>query len=87
MDTAIPNDLSAFWMPFSANRQFKAAPRLLVSAKDMHYRTHDGREILGGTAGLWCVDPVHGTDKAVRECRFVDQPSKGLMSVDVAGDP
>jgi beta-alanine--pyruvate transaminase len=60
MDTAIPNDLSAFWMPFSANRQFKAAPRLLVSAKDMHYRTHDGREILDGTAGLWCVNAGHG---------------------------
>jgi beta-alanine--pyruvate transaminase len=60
MDTNIPNDLSAFWMPFSANRQFKAAPRLLTGAKDMHYRTADGHEIMDGTSGLWCVNAGHG---------------------------
>jgi len=54
-----PNDLSAFWMPFTANRQFKQAPRLLVSAKDMHYTTDDGRKLLDGTAGLWCVNAGH----------------------------
>ena len=43
-------DLSAFWMPFSANRQFKQAPRLLVGAKDMHYRAYDGQKVLDGTA-------------------------------------
>lgn len=52
-------DLQAWWMPFTANRQFKAAPRLLVSAKDMHYTSHDGRKILDGTAGLWCVNAGH----------------------------
>ena len=46
-------DLDAFWMPFTANRQFKAAPRMLVSAKDMHFTTDDGREVLDGIAGLW----------------------------------
>ncbi|MBT3885526.1 MAG: aminotransferase class III-fold pyridoxal phosphate-dependent enzyme, partial [Rhodospirillaceae bacterium] len=60
MDTPIPNDLGAFWMPFSANRQFKAAPRLLTGAKDMHYRSANGRKILDGTAGLWCVNAGHG---------------------------
>ena len=60
-DTALsPNDLEAFWMPFSANRQFKAAPRLLVGAKDMHYTSHDGRQVLDGTAGLWCCNAGHG---------------------------
>lgn len=54
-----PNDLSAFWMPFTANRQFKQAPRMLVSAKDMHYTASDGRKILDGTAGLWCVNAGH----------------------------
>ncbi|MET3789895.1 aspartate aminotransferase family protein [Aquamicrobium terrae] len=54
-----PNDLSAFWMPFTANRQFKQAPRMLVSAKDMHYTAADGRKILDGTAGLWCVNAGH----------------------------
>ena len=52
-------DLNALWMPFTANRQFKGAPRLLVSAKDMHYTAEDGRKILDGTAGLWCVNAGH----------------------------
>ena len=54
-----PNDLSAFWMPFTANRQFKQAPRMLVAAKDMHYTASDGRKVLDGTAGLWCVNAGH----------------------------
>ncbi|MEX0953976.1 MAG: aspartate aminotransferase family protein [Rhizobiaceae bacterium] len=54
-----PNDLSAFWMPFTANRQFKQAPRMLVAAKDMHYTASDGRKLLDGTAGLWCVNAGH----------------------------
>jgi beta-alanine--pyruvate transaminase len=54
-----PNDLSAFWMPFTANRQFKSAPRMLVAAQDMHYTASDGRKILDGTAGLWCVNAGH----------------------------
>ncbi len=56
---ATPNDLRAFWMPFTANRQYKKEPRLFVSAKDMHYQTHDGRTVLDGTAGLWCVNAGH----------------------------
>jgi len=67
--TAIPNDLDAFWMPFTANRQFKAAPRLLVSAEGMHYRSHDGREILDGTAGLWCVNAGHARPRIVEAIR------------------
>ena len=54
-----PNDLSAFWMPFTANRQFKQSPRMFVAAKDMHYTTSDGRKVLDGTAGLWCVNAGH----------------------------
>ncbi|WP_127900639.1 aspartate aminotransferase family protein [Solirhodobacter olei] len=54
-----PNDLDAFWMPFTANRQFKKAPRMLVAAKDMHYTTADGRQVLDGTAGLWCCNAGH----------------------------
>ncbi|MGE3365207.1 MAG: aspartate aminotransferase family protein [Rhizobiaceae bacterium] len=54
-----PNDLSAFWMPFTANRQFKQTPRMFVSSKDMHYTTSDGRKVLDGTAGLWCVNAGH----------------------------
>lgn len=53
------NDLDPFWMPFTANRSFKAQPRLLASARDMHYFTPDGRPILDGTAGLWCVNAGH----------------------------
>lgn len=59
------NNLDAFWMPFTANRQFKQNPRLLVSAKDMHFKSHDGREILDGTAGLWCCNAGHARPKIV----------------------
>ncbi|CAK09026.1 putative omega-amino acid--pyruvate aminotransferase [Rhizobium johnstonii 3841] len=65
-----PNDLRAFWMPFTANRQFKKEPRLFVGAKDMYYTTHDGRQVLDGTAGLWCVNAGHCRPKiteAIRE--------------------
>ena len=56
----LENDpLAAFWMPFTANRAFKASPRLLSAAKDMHYTSSDGRQILDGTAGLWCVNAGH----------------------------
>ncbi|MBC7676278.1 MAG: aspartate aminotransferase family protein [Rhodoferax sp.] len=54
-----PNDLNAFWMPFTANRQFKKEPRMFVGAKDMHYTTSDGRQVLDGTAGLWCCNAGH----------------------------
>lgn len=54
------NDLHSFWMPFTANRAFKADPRMFVSAKDMHYFTPDGRAVLDGTSGLWCVNAGHG---------------------------
>jgi beta-alanine--pyruvate transaminase len=52
-------DLEAHWMPFSANRQFKAKPRILARAKGMHFWTDDGRQILDGVAGLWCVNAGH----------------------------
>ncbi len=48
-----------FWMPFTANRQFKAQPRLVEQAKGMYYTSSDGRQILDGTAGLWCVNAGH----------------------------
>ncbi|MBL4543398.1 MAG: aspartate aminotransferase family protein [Rhodobacteraceae bacterium] len=54
-----PNDLDAFWMPFTANRQFKKAPRMFVAAEGMHYTTQDGRRVLDGTAGLWCCNAGH----------------------------
>jgi beta-alanine--pyruvate transaminase len=58
-----PNDLAAYWMPFTPNRQFKENPRLLVAAKEMHYTSHDGRQILDGIAGLWCCNAGHGRPK------------------------
>ena len=54
-----PADLEAYWMPFTANRQFKAKPRLFASAEGMHYTTVDGRKILDGFAGLWCCNAGH----------------------------
>ena len=58
--------LAAWWMPFTANREFKQAPRQFVSAAGMHYRTDDGRDILDGTAGLWCVNAGHGQPRITR---------------------
>jgi beta-alanine--pyruvate transaminase len=56
---ALANDLDAFWMPFTANRAFKAAPRQLVAAQGMYYSAADGRRILDGTSGLWCCNAGH----------------------------
>jgi beta-alanine--pyruvate transaminase len=56
----VPNDLAAHWMPFTANRAFKKNPRLLAGAKDMHYITVDGRNIIDGAAGMWCCNAGHG---------------------------
>jgi beta-alanine--pyruvate transaminase len=53
-------ELDAFWMPFTANRQFKANPRLLARAEGMYYWDQSGREVLDGVAGLWCVNAGHG---------------------------
>jgi beta-alanine--pyruvate transaminase len=55
-----PNNLDAFWMPFTANRAFKATPRMLARAEGMLYFTQDGHEVIDGTAGLWCVNAGHG---------------------------
>ncbi|MBB6485835.1 aspartate aminotransferase family protein [Rhizobium lusitanum] len=55
--------LDNFWMPFTANRQFKAAPRLLAAAEGMYYTDVDGNKVLDGTAGLWCVNAGHGRKK------------------------
>jgi beta-alanine--pyruvate transaminase len=57
------NNLEAFFMPFTANRQFKKNPRLLAKAKGMHYWTPEGRKIIDGTAGLWCVNAGHGREE------------------------
>jgi beta-alanine--pyruvate transaminase len=67
--TAIPNDLEAYWLPFTANRAFKTAPRLIARAKDMHYYTPDGRAVLDGTAGLWCTNAGHNRDPIVEAIR------------------
>ncbi len=63
------NDLEAFWMPFSANRQFKKAPRLFVAAKGTRFVTQDGRHVLDGTSGLWCVNAGHCRPKIVEAIR------------------
>ena len=71
-----PGELDAFWMPFTANRQFKANPRLLARADGMHYWTADGREVLDAVAGLWCVNAGHGrreiTDAVTRQLNTME---------------
>src|SRR6266567_2716817 len=63
--SAVPNDLESFWIPFTPNRAFKKAPRLIARAKGMHYYTVEGRAVLDGTAGLWCCNAGHGRDEIV----------------------
>jgi beta-alanine--pyruvate transaminase len=71
-------NLDHYWMPFTANRQFKAAPRLLAGAEGMYYASADGRRILDGTAGLWCVNAGHGR----RE--IAEAVSRQLLDLDYA---
>ena len=73
-----PNDLRAYWMPFTANRQFKSSPRLFVEAKGMHYTTADGRKVLDGTAGLWCCNAGHARP------RIVEAVQKQVAEMDYA---
>jgi beta-alanine--pyruvate transaminase len=71
-----PNDLDAFWMPYSDNKYFKGTPRLLARAEGMHYFTPEGREVLDGTAGLWCCNAGHGrreiTEAIQRQAAILD---------------
>jgi beta-alanine--pyruvate transaminase len=67
--STVPNDLQSYWLPFTPNRAFKAAPRLLARAKDMHYFTPDGRAVLDATAGLWCTNAGHNRDPIVAAIR------------------
>lgn len=82
MPTTLPGaaraDLEAFWMPFTANRQFKTNPRLLARAAGMHYWTDDGRKILDGVSGLWCVNAGHGRKE------ITDAVSKQLATMEYA---
>jgi len=59
------NDLEAYWMPFTANRQFKANPRMVVGADGMHFTLSDGRKLLDGIAGLWCCNAGHNRPRIV----------------------
>jgi beta-alanine--pyruvate transaminase len=78
MSTSLKNelDLAAYWMPFTANRQFKAAPRLFSGASGVFYRTVDGRDVIDGSAGLWCVNAGHGrreiTDAVAQQLHELD---------------
>ena len=74
----LPERMDAFWMPFTANRQFKKNPRMLASAQGMHYTTTDGREILDGTAGLWCCNAGHGRE------RIIEAVSRQVATMDFA---
>ena len=73
-----PNDLGAFWMPFTANRQFKKNPRMFVAADGMYYTTADGRQVLDGTAGLWCCNAGH------KQPRIVEAIAKQAAELDYA---
>jgi beta-alanine--pyruvate transaminase len=62
----VPNDLEPYWVPFTPNRAFKARPRLISGAKDMHYVTTDGRKVIDASAGMWCTNAGHNRDPIVK---------------------
>ncbi|HTP78634.1 MAG TPA: aminotransferase class III-fold pyridoxal phosphate-dependent enzyme, partial [Rhizomicrobium sp.] len=66
---SIPNDLSAFWLPFTPNRDFKRNPRILTRAEGMHYYDETGRALLDACSGLWCVNAGHGRKPIVEAIR------------------
>ncbi|MEO6256395.1 MAG: aspartate aminotransferase family protein [Sphingomicrobium sp.] len=80
--------LDAYWMPFTANRQFKQAPRLLAEAKGMYYTSEDGRQVLDGTSGLWCVNAGHGhpeiADAVAEQLRTLDYAPSFQMGHPIA---
>ena len=65
--STVPAGMAAYWMPFTANRQFKKAPRLLTRAEGMHYWDDKGRQILDGVAGLWCVNAGPARPRIVQD--------------------
>ena len=64
-DSDAPNDLESWWLPFTANRAFKARPRMIARAKGLYYYTPEGRAVLDGSAGLWCCNAGHNRDEIV----------------------
>jgi beta-alanine--pyruvate transaminase len=62
-DLSAPNDLEAWWLPFTANRSFKQRPRMITRAKGMYYYTPEGKEVIDGAAGLWCCNAGHNRDE------------------------
>src|SRR5687767_9527145 len=88
MSAARPLDLDAFWMPFTANRQFKANPRLLARAEGLYYWTPDERQVLDAAAGLWCVNAGHGrreiTEAVAKQIAVMDYAPPFQMGHPVA---
>ncbi|TCR61456.1 aspartate aminotransferase family protein [Bosea sp. BK604] len=61
-----PNDLDAYWMPFTANRSFKQNPRMVARAEGMFYYTPEGKPVMDGTAGLWCCNAGHAREPIIQ---------------------
>src|SRR5947207_2000672 len=80
----VPNDLEAFFVPFTPNRAFKKAPRLIARAKGMHYYTPEGKPIIDGSAGMWCCNAGHNRDPIVaaiqQQAAELDYPLAFLFS-------
>lgn len=64
-DPLSPSELQSYWMPFTPNRAYKAKPKIVVSAKGMHYQSDEGRQILDMTSGLWCCNGGHAVPSIV----------------------
>jgi beta-alanine--pyruvate transaminase len=71
-------DMENFWMPFTANKQFKATPRILKSAKGMYFTTIDDKKVMDASSGLWCVNAGHGREE------ITEAVHKQMMELDYA---
>lgn len=63
---ANPNNLEALWMPFTSNRHFKAAPRMVTKAEGMYYTRADGEKVMDTVAGMWCCNAGHSRPRIVQ---------------------
>ena len=76
--TAIPNSLNEHWMPFTSNKDFKENPRLIVEAKGVYLKNHQGQTQIDASSGLFCNPLGHGREEII-EAITMDETSIKLM--------
>ncbi|MFY2509326.1 aspartate aminotransferase family protein [Vibrio pectenicida] len=79
MDTKrIETGMQAYWMPYTANRRFKAEPRIITGAQGAYYIDDKGRKIFDGLSGLWTCGAGHNRTE------IANAVEKQLLELDYA---